>query len=68
MRAFIDDGDSGFDGRFTPLPTKPTRRAAHPGHGRRCSSNPEIGCVCGYAEWASERDEARNAPDDRVAS
>lgn len=34
-------------------------------HGSGCSSNPEIGCVCGLAERQSEEDEHRNAPDQR---
>jgi len=40
-------------------------RRTLPGHrvGAGCSTNPEIGCVCGEAERASERDEALIAPD-----
>jgi hypothetical protein len=37
------------------------RRFPMEGHGPLCSSNPEIGCVCGAAEEASERSE-RLAP------
>jgi hypothetical protein len=35
-----------FDGRVDRLPVRTPRRYRHEGHGPRCSSNPEIGCVC----------------------
>ncbi len=56
-----------FDGRsLSPLHPSRYRRHAHEGHGPRCSSNPTIGCVCGEAERASERDERLRAPDQSV--
>lgn len=65
MSAF-DEDRADFDGRTVAPTTRPSRHQ-HEGHGPRCSSNPETGCVCGYAEWASERDERLHAPDARVA-
>ncbi len=36
---------------------RPYRSPRHEGHGPRCRSNPEIGCVCGEAERQSLRSE-----------
>lgn len=66
MSAF-DEARSDFDGRMAPLATRPRRRRQE-GHAGRCSSNPEVGCVCGLAERESERNERLHAPDARVAS
>jgi hypothetical protein len=44
----MDDDRVPFNGRWDPPP--PPRRSVrfvHEGHGPRCSSNPEVGCVCG---------------------
>ncbi len=50
-----------FDGRVpAPWPSR-RHRYAHAGHGPRCSSNPEIGCLCGEDERASLRAEAIEA-------
>lgn len=53
-----------FDPR--PAPVAGRHHSTHEGHGPRCSSNPEIGCVCGLAERQSEEDERQNAPDQRM--
>ncbi len=45
-----------FDGRM-PAEMHRTRRPSLTGHGRTCSSDPEIGCECGKAEYDSERAE-----------
>ncbi len=38
-------------------PSRRPQRPAHTGHGIGCSSNPEIGCLCGEDERASLRSE-----------
>lgn len=45
-----------FDGRSPRALTPPTR-STHAGHGPRCNSNPEIGCVCGEDERQSRASE-----------
>lgn len=42
-----------FDARYPRAFRPPTRRTIA-GHGPRCSSNPEIGCVCGEDDRANE--------------
>lgn len=52
----IDSDYEPFDGCYVRnLP--PVRTTPHQGHGRGCSSNPAIGCICGNAEYDSQRSE-----------
>lgn len=48
-----------FDGRYE-RPSRRIRRSRPTGHGSGCSSNPEIGCVCGEDDRQNEA-----APPDR---
>ncbi len=44
------------------------REAGRPRHGRDCRpSDPEIGCECGYAEWAGEKRATDEAEAERIA-
>ncbi len=48
-----------FDGR-RDAPVTSYRGPARRGHGPRCSSDPEVGCVCGADERQSQDHEARS--------
>jgi hypothetical protein len=46
-----------YDGRPLTPPRESRRRRQRSGkHGAECSSNPEIGCVCGYVDYVSDHD------------